>query len=83
MKRRDADLKNVMAEESSRGRRRPVRAVDLEVRRQLRRVMQLLADRNCDKRTFMAVVREEFGHQDGSPMFSKFVQAWDDYRGNQ
>jgi hypothetical protein len=83
MKKRDADLKHVMAEEGSRGRKRPVRAVDLEVKRQLKRVMQLLADKNCDKRTFMAVVREEFGHQDDSPMFLKFVQAWDDYRGNQ
>lgn len=83
MKQRGEDMKQVMAEEGSRGRRRPVRAEDLERKRQIRRVTQLLADRNCDKRTFMAVLREELGHPDGSPMFLKYVKAWDEFRGPQ
>jgi hypothetical protein len=80
MKQRDEDMKQVMAEESSRGRRRPVRATDLEIKRQFLIVKRLLADRNCDRRKFMAVLREEFGHQDGSPMFLKYLKAWDELR---
>lgn len=81
MKKRDADIEQVMAEETSRGRRRPVRAVDLATRQQIRRVAQLLADRNCDKRLFMAVLREDFGIKDESQVFQKYVKLWDDYRG--
>ena len=80
MKKRDADMKQLMAEESSRGRRHPVRATDLEIKRQFLIVKRLLADRNCDRRKFMAVLREEFGHQDGSPMFLKYLKAWDELR---
>ena len=82
MKKRDDDIENVMAEEGSRGRRRPVRAEDVERDRQFPRVARLLADRGCDRRKFMAAVRE-FGHQDDSEMFQKYLKAWDDYRGNQ
>jgi hypothetical protein len=28
----------------------------------------------------MAVLREDFGHPDGSPTFLKYVKAWDEFR---
>jgi len=82
MKKRDADVKQLMAEETSRGRRRPVRAVDLDRRRLVRKMAELLADKNCDKRFLQTVLREDFGLKDESPTFQMCVKLWDDQRGD-
>jgi len=70
----------VMAEEGSRGRPQPVRAVSLERKRRMRAILRLLADRDCDKRRFMTVIREDFGLPDGSVEFLRYMEVWDKFR---
>jgi hypothetical protein len=77
---RDIELQRLMAEEGSRGRPQPARAVNLELQRRMRVATKLLADKNCDKRTYMAAIRDDLGLPDGSPEFLLYMKAWDEYR---
>jgi hypothetical protein len=72
----DKNLKDVMAEESSRGRKQPKRAVTLARQRMIRKVADMLAAPGCDKRTFLAVIRD-FGIKEGSPEFLQLCDLWD------
>ena len=78
---KDTELQQVMAEEGSRGRRHPVRAVDLERVRRIRRAGELLADRKCQKQDYLNLLRDDFGLKDGSAEFLDYVKAWDLARG--
>ncbi|MBI3895515.1 MAG: hypothetical protein HY313_06255 [Acidobacteria bacterium] len=80
-KKKDTDLQQVMAEEKSRGSRRPVKAVNLEIKRRIQRVARMLADKNCQERDYFSVLREDFGLKDGSAEFLEYVKAWDLARG--
>jgi hypothetical protein len=77
---RDVELQRLMAEEGSRGRPQPVRAANLELQRRIRVLGKLLADKNCDKRRYMAVIRDDFGLPDGSAEFLLYMKAWDECR---
>ena len=79
-KNKDTELQQVMAEERSRGSRRPVKAITLERQRQLRKAAEMLANKECEKRDYLSGLRE-LGLQDGSPEFLEFVKVWDAYRG--
>jgi len=72
----DRDIKDVMAEESSRGRRQPKRAVTLARQRMIRKVAAMLADPGCDKRAFLAVIRD-YGIKEGSSEFLQLCDLWD------
>jgi hypothetical protein len=74
----DAELRQVMAEEGSRGRARPRRAVSLEFERQMRAAGEKLADPGCDRQDYIALIRDDFGLPEGSPKFLLFLKAWDD-----
>lgn len=78
---RDTEMRQVMAEEGSRGSKHPISAVSLEHQRRIRRAARLMADANCDKRRYMAVIRDDFGLQEGSPEFLKYLKVWDEFRG--
>jgi hypothetical protein len=80
MKNRDDDLEQVMIEEGSRGTRRPVSAVTIERQRRIRKVARLAADKNCDKRRYMAVIRDDFGLEEGSIEFQNYMKLWDEFR---
>jgi len=70
------DFKDIMAEEITRGRRQPKRAVTLARERMIRKVADMLANPGCDKRTFLAVIRD-YGIKDGSPEFLQLCDLWD------
>jgi len=70
------DFKDIMAEEITRGRRQPKRAVTLARQRIIRRAADMLADPGCEKRTFLAVIRE-YGIKEGSPEFLQLCELWD------
>ena len=72
----DKDLKDVIAEESSRGRKQPKRAVTLARQRMIRKVADMLADPGCDKRTFLAVIRD-YGIKEGTSEFLQLCDLWD------
>jgi hypothetical protein len=76
------DLNDVRAEESSRGRKRPITAVSLERRRRIRRIGQLLADPNCDIETFVETIRE-LGLTDESPEYPQLLALWKKRHGNR
>ncbi len=70
------DFKDIMAEEMTRGRRQPKKAVSLARQRMIRKVADMLADPGCDKRTFLAVIRE-YGIKEGSSEFLQLCDLWD------
>ncbi len=70
------DFKDIMAEEMTRGRRQPKKAVSLARQRMIRKVADMLADPGCDKRTFLGVIRE-YGIKEGSPEFLQLCELWD------
>ena len=72
----EEDFRDVIAEETSRGRRQQKRAVTRARERMIRKVADLLADRNCEKRTFLAVIRE-YGIEEGSAEFLQLCELWD------
>ena len=70
------DFKDIMAEEMTRGRRQPKKAVTLARERMIRKVADMLASPGCDKRTFLAVIRD-YGIKEGSPEFLQLCELWD------
>ena len=70
------DFEDVMAKETSRGRRQPKRAVTLARERMIRKVGDMLGDPGFGKRTFLAVIRE-YGIKEGSPEFLQLSELWD------
>ncbi len=80
-KKRDVDLRQIMAEEGSRGRRYPLRAATLETRRRISRAANFIAGKEYEKRDYLRLLREDFGLQDESPEFQEYEKLWDDYRG--
>jgi hypothetical protein len=70
------NLKDIITEETTRGRRQPKKAVTLARRRMIRRVADMLAQPGCDKRTFLAVIRD-YGIKEGSPEFLQLCNLWD------
>jgi hypothetical protein len=62
------DFNDIVAEESTRGRRQPKKAVTLARQRMIKKLADILAEPGCDKRTFLAVIRD-FGIKDESPEF--------------
>jgi hypothetical protein len=72
----EEDFKDVMAEEITRGRRQPKKAVTLARERMIRKVAAMLAEPGCDKRTFLAVIRD-YGIKDGSPEFLQLCDLWE------
>ncbi len=70
------DFQDVMGEEIARGRRHPKKAVTLARQRMIRKVADMLADPGCEKRTFLAVIRE-YGIKEGSREFLQLCELWD------
>ena len=68
------DFQEIMAEEKSRARRHQKKAVTLARERMIRKVADLLADRNCEKRTFLAVIRG-YGYQRGVGRISSTLRV--------
>jgi len=80
-KKTDEDLKQVMAEERSRGRRQPLKAENLEISRQIRKVIRMLENKECSRENYITVLRGDLGLKDGSAKFRECVKLWDARRG--
>jgi hypothetical protein len=79
-KKKDVELRQVMAEEGSRRKRHPVKAVTLERQRRIRKAIEMLMNKGCEKRDYLSGLRD-LGLKVGSPEFQKFETVWDEYRG--
>lgn len=75
------DLEDLRAEETSRGRRQPVKALSRERQRLVRHIAQLLANPNCDQETYLEAIRA-FGLKDESEEFRQLLALWRKRRGN-
>ncbi len=78
---KEEELEDLMKEEGSRGRRRPL--VDAASRRQRQRLLKAfeIALREGDEQLFLEAIRRDLGLKDGSPEFVNAVRVWRKFRG--
>jgi hypothetical protein len=76
----DEHLRDLQAEEKSRGTKRPVKALSRERERQLKRIAHLLKDPKCDFNTYVEAIRE-FGLQADAEKYSQLISLWRKLRG--
>ncbi len=76
------ELDDIRAEEVSRGKKQPRKALTLARERMIRRIARLLADPDCDRDTFLQTIRE-FGLQDESEEFRELLALWRKRHGNR
>lgn len=78
MAKKDADLRNVIAADKSRGRPHPGQPLSRREREFMERKLLVLIERGVDEREFSAALRE-FGWSDESPKFQnalRLYRAW-------
>jgi myo-inositol catabolism protein IolC len=80
---KDQDLRHVMAAEGSRGRRQPLKVVSLEERRQRQRIVQMIANPDCDVDVYIRALRDDLRLDEQSERFREYVELWRRYRGVQ
>jgi len=78
---KDQELRNIRAEEITRGRKQPKNALSLARRRMIAEMARMLQDPRCDKETYLEVIRE-YGLQEGSEEFRQLLALWRKRRGN-
>lgn len=77
----DQDLRDIRAEETTRGKKQPKKALSLARRRMIAELARMLQDSRCDKETYLEVIRE-FGLQEESDEFRQLLALWRKRRGN-
>ena len=77
----DQDLRDVMADEASRGTRRPHRGLNQKRLRALRQAADMLADEDASWHDYAKVLRDGLGLQENSAEWRSFVKVWNDRHG--
>jgi hypothetical protein len=77
----DQDLRDIRAEETTRGKKQPKKALSLARRRMIAEMARMLQDPRCDKETYLEVIRE-YGLQEESDEFRQLLALWRKRRGN-
>jgi hypothetical protein len=77
----DQDLRDVQAEETTRGKKQPKKALSLKFRRLITEAARMLRDPRCDRETDLEVIRE-FELQEDSQEFRQLLALWRKRRGN-
>jgi hypothetical protein len=75
------NMRDVIKEETSRGRKQPKKALSIERERIIKRAAQLLANPNCDRETYEETIHE-FGLTDESPEYRQLLALWKKRHGN-
>lgn len=78
---KDQDLRDIRAEETTRGKKQPKKALSLARRRVITEMARMLQDPRCDKETYLEVIRE-YGLQEESNEFRQLLALWRKCRGN-
>jgi hypothetical protein len=81
MRNDDQDLRDIQAEEASRGKRQPKRSVSLARRRMITEMARKLRDPLCDKETYLETIRA-YEMQEESDEFHQLLALWRKLRGN-
>ena len=78
---KDQDLRDLQAEEATRGRKQPKKALSLARQRMITRMARMLQDPRCDKETYLEVIRE-YGLREEPDEFRQLLALWRKRRGN-
>jgi hypothetical protein len=78
---RDQDLRDIQAEETTRGKKQPKKALSLARQRMISQMARMLQDPHCNKETYLEVIRE-YGLREESDEFRQLVALWRKRRGN-
>ncbi len=76
----DKDLSDVMKEETSRGTKRPVKAVSLQERRRLQALFTKLIEHDLSEHEVTKILYE-LGYNPGDERYQQILQAWKEYSG--
>ena len=79
---KNQDLRDIQAEEMTRGKKQPKKALSLARRRMIAEMARMLQDPRCDKDTYLEVIRE-YGLQEESAEFRQLLALWRKLRGNE
>jgi hypothetical protein len=74
-------LGDIIAEDQSRGRKQPRKAISLERSRRIRKACRMLEDKDCAKREFLATIRAIV--PDGSDEFLACAELWEKFHGGK
>lgn len=77
----DQDLRDIQAEERTRGKKQPKKALSLARRRMIAEMARTLQDPRCDKDTYLEVIRE-YGLREESDEYRQLLALWRKRRGN-
>jgi hypothetical protein len=77
----DEHLHDLIAEDQSRGRKQPKKAISLERRRRIQKACMMLEDKNCTKREFLDAIRAIV--PDGSAEFLACAELWEKFHGGK
>ncbi len=75
------DLHDIMAEETSRGRKQPKKTLTLEQERMIRNVAAILVNPKCDRLTYIDAIRE-YGLKEESAEYRQLLALCRKLRGN-
>jgi len=78
---KNKDLRDIQAEETTRGKKQPKKALSLAHQRMITRIARMLQDPKCSKETYVEVIRE-FGLQEESDKFRQLLALWRRRRGD-
>jgi hypothetical protein len=77
----DQDLRDIQAEETTRGKQQPKKALSLKFQRLIAQAARMLRDPRCDRETYLEVIRE-FELPEDSEEFRQLLALWRKRRGN-
>jgi hypothetical protein len=75
------ELRDIRAEETTRGKKQPKKALSLARQRMITRIARMLQDSRCNKETYLEVIRE-FGLPEDSDEFRQLLALWRKRRGH-
>ena len=78
---KDRELRDIHAEESSRGRKQPKKALSIARQRTIAEMARMLQDPRCDLETYLKVIRE-YGLPEESDEYRQLLALWRKRRGN-
>jgi hypothetical protein len=78
---KDQDLRGIEAEETTRGKKQPKKALSLARRRMIAEMARMLQDPRCDKYTYLEIIRE-YGLPEESDEYRQLLALWRKRRGN-
>ena len=74
------ELRDLRAEETTRGKKHPKRAISLARRRKIAQLSRMLQDPRCNGETYLEAIRE-FGLPEESDEFRQLLALWRKLRG--